>query len=159
MHFVYNVALNTQYFLQFAKSHPVVFAEETDIAVLLIYHLKADLKEIFMSTEKSGKTWSISSSTEQIGEVKILLLAIHAWSGSNTTSAIFGTGKLTFWKKTEKPKEIQKLLRKILHPWESKDEIHSVGQKIFIHCYNGRSSDTLSKLRYLICFHYCLNIY
>ena len=87
-----------------------------------------------MTTEKSGKTWSTSSSAEQIGEVKNLLLEIHAWSGQNTTSAIFGTGKPTILKKTEKSKEIQKLLRKISDPWESKDAIHSAGQKTFIHC-------------------------
>ena len=58
IHFIYNIVLSTQYFLKFAKLHPVnVFAEDTDIAVLLIYHWKADLKEIFMSTKKSGKTW------------------------------------------------------------------------------------------------------
>ena len=56
-------------FLLFAKLHPVtVFVEDTDTAVLLIYHWKA--KEIFMTTKKSGKTWSISSSAEQIREVK-----------------------------------------------------------------------------------------
>ena len=30
-------------------------------------------------------------------------------------------------------------LRKISDPWESKDAIHYAGQKLFIHCYNGRS--------------------
>ena len=65
IHFIYNIILSTQYFLKFAKSHPVnVFAEDTDITVLLICHWKADLKEIFMSSEKSGNTWSTSSSAE-----------------------------------------------------------------------------------------------
>ena len=66
-----------------------------------------------MTTEKSGKIWSIVSSAKQIGEVKNLLLVIYAWSGCDATSAIFGTGKnfqKTFLKKTEKSKEIQKLL-------------------------------------------------
>ena len=77
-----------------AKSHPInIFAVDADIAVLLIYHWKADLKEIFITTEKSGKTWSIISSAEQTGEVKDLLLAIYTWSGCDTTSAILGTGK------------------------------------------------------------------
>ena len=66
-------------------------------------------------------------------------MAIHAWSGCDTTSPIFGTGKTTFMKKAEKSKEIQKLLRKMAEPWQSKDAIHFASQKIFIHCYNGRS--------------------
>ena len=127
---------------------------------MLIYQWKVDLKEIVMTTEKSGETWSIRSSVEEIGEVKNLLLAIHAWSGCDTTSTIFGTGKPTFLKKSEKSKyRKRKVVKKNIKPMgESKDAIHSAGQKIFIHCYNGRSSDTLSRLGYLICFHYCLNI-
>ena len=46
-----------------------------------------------MTTEKSGKIWSIISSAKQMGEVKNLLLVIYAWSGCDATSAIFGTGK------------------------------------------------------------------
>ena len=88
-----------------------------------------------------------------------MLRAIQTWSTCDTTSAIFETGKPTFLKKAENSNEIQKLLRKMSDPRENKDAIHSAGQKIFIHCYNGRSSYTLSRLRYLICFHYCLNIY
>ena len=64
------------------------------------------------------------------------MLAINAWS--------------SYWqylelvKKTEKFKEMLKL-RKISDPWESKDAIHYAGQKLFTHCYNGRSNDTLSR--------------
>ena len=36
-------------------------------------------------------------------------------------------------------------LRKISDPWESKDAIHYAGQKLFTHCYNGRSNDTPSR--------------
>ena len=45
-----------------------------------------------------------------------MLLAIQAWSGCDTTSAIFETGKPTFLKKAKNSNEIQKLLRKISDP-------------------------------------------
>lgn len=75
--------------------------------------------------------------------MKTLLLEINAYSGCDTTSAIFESGKPTFLKKTENSKELLKLLRKRSCPRESKDPINSAGQKIFIHCHDGRSSDKL----------------
>ena len=76
------------------------------------------------------------------------MLAINAWSSYwqyiHGQVVIQIRQYLELVKKTEKFKEMLKL-RKISDPWESKDAIHYAGQKLFTHCYNGRSNDTPSR--------------
>jgi hypothetical protein len=91
-------------------SGPVaVFAEDTDILVLLLHHHKPDMNNIFVvSDSKKGKDGKkVDGKCIDIAEVKLqlgmavceCLPAIHAFGGCDTTSAIFGPGKRTIFKK------------------------------------------------------------
>lgn len=66
---------------------------------LLIYHYKESLNDIYFKSERSNKTWSVQASTKAMSpEIKNLLPFIHAISGCDTTSAVFGLGKPTILK-------------------------------------------------------------
>ena len=71
-----------------------VIADDTDVAILLLYHWNPELCDIILTSERSKKSWSIMNCCEDVTpQLKTALLAIHAFSGCNTTSAIFGFGK------------------------------------------------------------------
>ena len=85
--------------MQAAKVTTVeVNADDTDIAVMLLYHWNDRLNEvIFHSTKKS---WSIKESSTLLSPgLKSSLLLLHAFSGCDTTSEVFGLGKNTAYKK------------------------------------------------------------
>ena len=81
------------------RNNVIVAADDTDILVLLCYHWKNDLYKIYFSTESSEKRkalgqkfWSIQSIAESLPLVPYILFA-HAWSGCDTTSALYMKGK------------------------------------------------------------------
>ena len=75
----------------------IVKDSDTDILVLLIFHWEAGMK-ITMSpdTNKKGeeKQWNIEDVVNDVGEaVSKHILFMHAWTGCDTTSSIYGKGE------------------------------------------------------------------
>ena len=69
-------------------------ADDTDVAVLLLYHWNSSLNDITFTSERSKKSWSVKDCCGELTpKLKSMLLAIHACSGCGITSAIFGVGK------------------------------------------------------------------
>ena len=77
-----------------------VFSDDTDVLVLLMYHWSPFICDIYFSTErvvnkkKIQKQWNIQSVVECQSQVDHIQFA-HAWSGCDTTSVIYGKGKLS----------------------------------------------------------------
>lgn len=79
----------------------VVVAADTDILVLLMFHWKNGMHLYLLSDAPSNKEdkemWRIEDLVKSTGDVITShILFIHAWSGCDTTSALFGQGKLHF---------------------------------------------------------------
>ena len=88
------------------KQKTTVYAEGTDILVLLLHHWNSSKKYIFFTTEikekasriKISKQFSISEISCAI-ELEVLhLLFIHAWGGCDSTCATFNHVKLKILK-------------------------------------------------------------
>ena len=85
--------------LDYAKHHDVtVSAQDTDILLLLLHHWSSNSNEIFFETERREKSvqltkkWQVSKVAAKQPMLHYLLFA-HAWSGSDSTSAIYRQGK------------------------------------------------------------------
>ena len=74
------------------ESNIIVVADDTDVAVMLLYHWKDQLSDKFVPQERGKKFWSIKEAAQKI-TLKDHLLFIHAWSGCDLTSSILGKGK------------------------------------------------------------------
>ena len=73
-----------------------VVADDTDVAVMLLHHWRTELHDILFTSDITRKSWSFIYSTHALPKgIKQVLPAIHAFSGCDTTSAIFGCGKAT----------------------------------------------------------------
>ena len=70
-----------------------VVADDTDIAVMLLYHYKEEMGDIHLFQPHSNHTWSMKICHRRVVDLKDHLLFTHAWSGCDTTSSIFGKGK------------------------------------------------------------------
>ena len=88
-----------------------VVADDTDVLVLLVYHFKPAMGDAFMLRSASGKKKvsrlvDIRKVQDDIGIVAVhQLLVTHALSGCDTTSAIFGHGKVGVFQKIKSNKE------------------------------------------------------
>ena len=71
----------------------LVVADDTDVAVMLLYHCQEWMSDIFFLQERSRRAWSMMRSQTDVEDLKEHLLFLHSWSGCDTTSSIFGKGK------------------------------------------------------------------
>ena len=125
----------------------IVVADDTDVATMLLYHWKDQLLEIYFLQERGKKCWSVKEAAQQI-PLKDHLLFIHAWSGCDSTSSIFGKGKPSFMRLVQKSKEIQFASEEIMSDyWATEKEVGEAAVKIFTEVYGGTKYSTLRKLR------------
>ena len=75
----------------------VVVASDTDILVLLMFHWKPGMELFMYATAGKGnngkKKWKVKNLVWAAGEeIARNILFIHAWTGCDTTSAIYRQG-------------------------------------------------------------------
>ena len=87
--------------LEFARNGQTVtvLAEDTDVLIMLAYHWRNYMEDIFIRKESRlstpGEMISMKDSTSSIPVVmQRYILLIHAWSACDTPSATFGQGKM-----------------------------------------------------------------
>ena len=121
----------------------VVVADDTDILVLLLYHWKADMQDLYMHLEMRSRNKSLSFLNirdivqKPNSDILKSLLAIHAWGGTDTTSSVYGHGKCS-------------ILKTI---WRSQDVVQcfltlGAGTTVFYRMYWGKPDETLDTLCY-----------
>ena len=89
-----------------------------------------------------------------IEDIKDDLLSLHAWSGCDTTSAIFYKGKgslVTTLRKSERMREISAINSNV---WSSQNEVGEGSIEAFKILYGGKKDSTLSRLRFDFCHVY-----
>jgi 5'-3' exonuclease len=145
--------------LQIAKQNqPVtVVANDTDVLVLLVYHFQACMSDICMQSEvtKNGcgqtKLISVREVCAALGEVTTRqILAIHAISGCDTTSSVFGIGKASALKRIARNKESILLTDVVGSCDATANDVAAAGLKLMVLLYGGRSADRLNHMRYVL---------
>jgi len=133
----------------------IVVADDTDVLCLLTHHLKSNMADVYMLLSrrsiknKSGKLVSIRKVQSTIGTQAVgQLLVLHALTGCDTTSAPFGIGKVTAFKKVTKDSNTVALTNVIGSNTATRDAVADAGSKLLVMLYGGRSQDTLDLLRY-----------
>ncbi|KAK7088764.1 hypothetical protein V1264_022644 [Littorina saxatilis] len=129
-----------------------VIAEDTDLLVLLGHHACADAHDILLFSDKqagkSSKFWNIKQLIAALGNVRHLLLFLHAFTGSDTTSRPYGVGKAASMKKLRNNLQLQTLAEVFLQDNATLEDILSAGEKALVLLYNGSSREGLDELRY-----------
>ena len=122
-----------------------VVADDTDVALLLLYHWQDDMEDITLTSEKSNTTFSIKGSLEALKEIKSYLLVLHAWTGCDTTSAIHSKGKTSLLKKIETSDSLKSLFDILKSKYSDQADISEAGIELMSCMYGGKKG--LSKLR------------
>ena len=130
-----------------------LIAADTDLLIMLIYSWNSLIGQKFMKTEATKKHKSIEGDTaviaECLGHVRNYLIFVHAFSGCDTTSAVYGRGKLLILKLLEKSKAAREEADVFFQKNVSPEAVFEDGRKIFAMLYGGKNSSSLTCLRYI----------
>src|SRR6267154_730197 len=132
----------------------VVIADDTDILILLCFHVKLENKQVIFQPEpKSGanriRKWNIQATKCVLGlHVCNGLLFLHAILGCDTTSQLFGIGKGKGLTKILSNNSFMEYVQVFNNPTSLKDDIITAREKAIVSMYGGKTSDTLDDLRY-----------
>ena len=139
--------------INLAKQTPTtVIGEDTDLLVLLLHHYTADLNQMqFRSDSKSTKSvkiWDIRATQTTLGTTLCQSLPLlHALTGCDTTSRIFGVGKPAVLKLFQKKPYFQELCEQFLEATSS-NSIKQCGESLMLAVYDGSDAENLNALRY-----------
>lgn len=133
------------------KNTTVVIGEDMDLLIILIARTPID-KEIFLLKPGKGKVEQkiySSRSFDQHKNIRDLILFLHAFSGCDTTSALFHKGKTASLKLIKKRLDLQSAVKIFNQTDISHDLISSNGIKFFLASYNAPvEEDSINNHRY-----------
>ena len=79
------------------------------------------------------------------------LLFVHAYTGCDSTSKIFGIGKKSAFRKLVKSDTVMKSCASaFILQNKSQESISDLGKDLMVDLFGGKSNDTLSSLRHII---------
>ena len=132
----------------------VLVGEDTDLLVLLCHHADLNSSDIFFKSDskqtasKKKRIWSIKWIKQKLGpEVCHLLPFVHAITGCDTTSRLFGIGKGIALKKLRTDPHF-KHQAEIFARESPKMEVVRAGEEALSCLYGGTPGESLDLLRY-----------
>ena len=139
-----------------------VVANDTDILVLLIFHLKPSMADVFLLSSPTGKSRKrklvrIRDIQQHIGDVAVQQLPVlHAISGCDTTSALYGHGNISAYKKIVSKSDSAEPIDIMNSDCVTQDDVAKAGSKLLVMLYNGKVNDKLDSLRHSAYMSMCL---
>jgi cytochrome c553 len=141
------------------NSTPVaVIAEDTDVLALFLHHRQPGMRDILFVSEpkkvrgaktSAGKCISVNELQQKIGlDSCSRILAVHAFGGCDSTSAIFGLGKGTVFAKINKDTSLHSHCTTLQSHTASPDAVCEAGVKLMVGICGTNSRESLSDLRY-----------
>ena len=131
-----------------AKQVVSVIANHTNILVMLVCHYKPCMSDIFMSTKPGQSISSVAAIVKGLGPCASQLPVIHAISGCDTASSLFGHGKVSVFKKLWQSAEVTPYIDVLASPGSGHNEGFDAICKILALLCGGKVTDRLNWLRY-----------
>ena len=131
----------------------VLVGEDTDLLVLLLYHAALNSKELYFRPEPKSnarkvRLWNIKKPKEKLGlSICSKLLFIHAITGCDTTSRLYGIGKASSLLKIYSSNELGKIADVFMTDQVNRDIIKA-GENALVILYNGDPGQNLNALRF-----------
>lgn len=132
----------------------MVVGEDTDLLVLLCLHEDVKSQPLFFKSEKkqtakkNHKVWHINRLKSVMGpELCLLLPFVHAVSGCDTTSRLYGVGKGAALPKLRSDSAFKEAAYVFIRQ-SSLEEIVAAGEKCLCCLYGGRPNERLDVLCY-----------
>jgi len=131
-----------------------LIGEDTDLLVLLLHYAYPGAEELYYRSDKTQtiKVYDINRIKAILGQdLCSQLLFIHAFTGCDTTSRIFGIGKKSAFQKLVKGDPvIASSAKAFIDQNQSQQVIEDLGSKAMAVMFGGNGMDLLASMRYNI---------
>ncbi|KAG1714479.1 hypothetical protein GQR58_001251 [Nymphon striatum] len=132
-----------------------LIGEDTDLLILLLHHMDSHKKTLYFRSDKKSKeqrVYNINTLKECLGQqLCSQLLFIHAFTGCDTTSRVFGMGKKPFFQKVAKGDEqLKSCPLAFTKPGQTVDTIEQHGNQSMVLLFSGKQTDYLASLRHSV---------
>ena len=133
--------------------HVNFVADDTYVALLLLYHWNDTMADITVTFERTKASFSIKSSINSHSSLlKPYLLVLHSSNGCDTMSAIHMKGKTSLLKKIETSLQVCQMLDTLRDPNADQLDVGAARIELFLQMYGGKES--LASSRYVISYTY-----
>ena len=141
--------------LQFINSsfhHVFVIGNDTDILAILIDRTPMDtLNKVYfakyLEERDNCRVFDIRLIQKELKDKKSSILFFHAFTGCDTTSAVFGKGKRKAYKLLDK-NDIKKHIDTFNQIDQTNDVISAAGEKLMLRLYGENDLASINELRY-----------
>ena len=134
-----------------------LIGEDTDLLVLLLYYAQGDTMALYFKSDRtkpdgSFKVYDINRLKDILGhDLCSQLLFIHAMTGCDTTSRIFGVGKKSAFQKLVKGDPVlQSCANAFTIPNQTTQIIEDLGCQVMSFLFGGKHAHSLDTMRYNI---------
>ena len=134
-------------------STTVLVGDDTDLLVLLCYHASEGGYDLYFRPEpkanaRGARVWHMKKVKELLGkEVWRNLLFLHAITGCDTTSRLYGVGKATALKKFENVLHFKEQAN-VFSCHSAVSDVVSAGEKALVSLFGGKPGVGLNALRH-----------
>ena len=138
----------------FEYGSATLIGEDTDLLVLLLYHMKPGRKSVFFHSDNKSRSqvrvYNINKLKNLLGpHLCSHLLFIHALTGCDTTSRCFGVGNETYFQKFIKGnKDLESCAVCFTDPGQTCYTVEECGYKAMVLLFGGNPTNSLTTLRY-----------
>ena len=132
------------------KEYVSVLSRDTDVIVILLERL-GDHKNIFMIHPQSGKPdkiYPLHLVRKSLGPCSDVLMAVHAFTGCDTTSAPFRKGKKKLLVSAKNNEKLREYLKVFKNQNSIEGDIVKAGEEVFKDLYGLKSFKSLDIARY-----------
>lgn len=134
------------------QSSVIVIGQDTDLLILLVGLPESGKSSLFFQkqshTNSAATLYDINKIREEIGEIKNALLFIHAATGCDTTSALFGKGKLQSFRILQKSEQLRTKIMTFNASVVHREQIKKAGEDFILSLYGCSNSNSLDESRY-----------
>ncbi|XP_068675446.1 uncharacterized protein [Montipora foliosa] len=134
-------------------STTVLVGDDTDLLVLLCYHASNDGYDLYFRPEpkanaRGARVWHMKKVKDQLGEeVCRDLLFLHAITGCDTISRLYGVGKATALKKLDNVLHFKEQAN-VFSCHSTVSDVVNAGEKALVSLFGGKPGVCLNALRY-----------
>ncbi len=118
------------------------------MAVMLLHHWTQEMGDVYFLQQRTCQAWNVRDAEVEIRDIKEHLLFLHAFTGCDSTSAIFGKGKVLVVKLFRKSKKLQEVSKTFMNTGSSPDEIGRASTTGFLSLYGSPTGKSMKKFRY-----------
>ena len=129
-----------------------VIGEDTDLLVLLLFCANADIKDLYFRSDKPSCAkiaYHINSLQARLGKNTCCqLLFVHAFTGCDSTSRIFGVGKKAAFEKIINGHSVMiSCADQFLIPNQERELIQKIGIQAMVVLFGGKGGESLTTTR------------